>query len=312
MEKNNIVLTLAIPTYNRALILDQALKIIEPQLKNAGHQVEFIISDNASSDDTPEIVNKYINCGMDIRYIRNQENLGPGFNIIQCMKEAKGKYVWVLGDDDYLADNALNYILKILCAEKEYGFIFCSPVSKGKGGFKEYTNEKKFISDVSYFITFISSSIVNKKFVDNFDFDAYELDFLSWVAVRLWFTAIIGSTSNIYIKEKIFFSTGIDYENNGGYNYFEVFVERYLTVWKECAKTAGVSIYLYEKEKFCLFKGHIIYYIYRLLFRKRIGNFQVDNAWRYLIKYYWYNPYFYFYIVIYFIRSLLKSLIVVK
>jgi glycosyltransferase involved in cell wall biosynthesis len=249
-----------------------------------------------------------MDCGMDIRYMRNQRNLGAGFNIIQCIKEAKGRYIWVIGDDDYLSDNALNYILEILNIGKDYGFLFCDVNSKGRNGFVEYTNTKKFISDVSYFITFISVGIINKRFVDKFDFDVYKFDFLSWVATRLWLSAIIESESNIYISEKIFSTTGIDYENNGGYNYFEIFVEGYLTVWKECTKTVGVGIYLYEKEKFRLFKGHIIHYIYKLLFRKKVGNFKVDKAWKYLFTYYWYNPYFYFYIVTYFAKFLLKSL----
>jgi glycosyltransferase involved in cell wall biosynthesis len=307
MNENNIVLTLAIPTYNRALILDQALKIIEPQLKNAEHQVEFIISDNASSDDTPEIVNKYIDCGMAIRYIRNQQNLGVAFNIVQCMKEAKGKYVWVLGDDDYLADNALNYILGILNTGKDYGLIFCASNLKNKKGFREFTDKKKFISKISYWITFISSSIVNKKFVDKFNFEAYELDFLSWVAVRLWLTAIIDSQSNVYIYEKMFSTLAVDAKNSGGYNCFETFVERYLTVWKECTKTAGIGVWLFEKEKFRLFREVIIFYIYRLLFKRDLGNLQADNAWKYLFKRYWYCPYFYFYVVICFSGFLIKN-----
>jgi glycosyltransferase involved in cell wall biosynthesis len=93
LDDNKYLLTLAIPTYNRALILERALKIIQPQLESAKYPVEFIVSDNASLDDTGEIVQKYINQGMPIRYIRNEQNMGPAFNIIQCVKEAKGKYI---------------------------------------------------------------------------------------------------------------------------------------------------------------------------------------------------------------------------
>lgn len=55
MEK---ILTIAIPTYNRANYLKRALKSIAKQYDD---RLEIIVSDNASLDDTEEVVREIIN-----------------------------------------------------------------------------------------------------------------------------------------------------------------------------------------------------------------------------------------------------------
>jgi glycosyltransferase involved in cell wall biosynthesis len=303
-NESNILLTLAIPTYNRAAILDRALKIIQPQLASAKYPVEFIVSDNASPDNTREVVQKYIDAGMPIRYIRNQQNVGPADNILQCYKIGKGKYVWVIGDDDYLTDTALDYILSVLNNTNEYGVIYCC-LNSSKNGYKEYTNKKNYLLEMGYWISFISAIIINKKYIDIFDFNNHK-EF--WVSVIFIIDGIVGCACNVSIYEKIFSEAGIDGSNNGGYNYFEVFIEEFLSTWKKYGKKVGIGWLVYEKLKYRLFREHIIIYTYVLLFRHRKTNFKTEHAWYYLFKYYWYEPYFYVYIALYFIRGCLWKL----
>ena len=91
------LLTLCIPTFNRAPFLDILLSKIE---KQTGEFVnirflELIVSDNCSNDNTSQIVHKYLNKGLAITYIRNDSNLGMDGNFVQCFKKATGKYIWL-------------------------------------------------------------------------------------------------------------------------------------------------------------------------------------------------------------------------
>jgi glycosyltransferase involved in cell wall biosynthesis len=299
MNTNEILLSITIPTYNRASILDISLAKIRPQIESAKYKIEFIISDNCSSDNTQEIVSKYIKMGIPIKYIRNNENIGMDGNFLQCFKQAHGKYVWLLGDDDLLLDNSLNDILEVL-SSGDFGLLHIdlSPNKKKKSVL--YKNPGRFISKMSYWITFISSNIVNTRYINNIDFDKYRGTFI--IHIPLYLDAAIEGKNNVILFKNIF-DTSDNGINNGGYNYFEVFVKNYLTIWKNCTKKIAFHSYLYEKEKCKIFTDHTIRYVSKFLFKNQRGNFKTDNAWHYLFRFYWYLPYFYFYLVIFFIKS---------
>jgi glycosyltransferase involved in cell wall biosynthesis len=305
MFRDEYLLTIAMPTYNRAQFLDGSLAIIKSQFIALKYNVEIIVSDNCSSDNTKDVVEKYICGGLPIKYIKNQKNLGMDGNFVQCFRMAKGRYVWCLGDDDYLAEGALDYLLAIL-HNKNYGLIHCAVRPKRSESCVEYANIRKYIADVSYWITFISANIVSTDFVQEIDFEKYMGTFFT--LIPLYMTAAIESPYNAYVNKRLFRDLGKDAKTNGGYNLFEIFLENYLSIWKCFAKKVRMNFIYYENEKRRLFTQFIIGLIYSSLFLKEKGNFKTDRAYIYLFKYYWYHPYFYVYIIVYFIRSKLRAL----
>ena len=88
--------TIGIPTYNRAAFLRRA---IDCALSQTWPDVEVIVSDNASTDETPEIVRSY---GDRVRYHRNETNLGPIANFSLLTDLATGDYFSWLQDDDLI------------------------------------------------------------------------------------------------------------------------------------------------------------------------------------------------------------------
>ncbi|MBU1200208.1 glycosyltransferase family 2 protein [Patescibacteria group bacterium] len=95
---NKIKISLTIPTFNRADLLDQTLQSVIAQTTRP-HQV--IVIDNASTDDTPQVVKKYKEYG--IKYHRNKTNLGMVGNYNQCIKLATGTHISFLHSDDLIA-----------------------------------------------------------------------------------------------------------------------------------------------------------------------------------------------------------------
>lgn len=94
--------SIMIPTYNRAKFLVEA---IDSALAQDYPDIEVIVSDNASSDNTSEIVKPYLS-DKRFRYFRNDENIGLEANWKKLLYEyATGNFGKLLNDDDYLIDN---------------------------------------------------------------------------------------------------------------------------------------------------------------------------------------------------------------
>ncbi len=117
---NSKILTIGIPTYNGALRIRETIDSIAPQL---GPDCEILVSDNASSDKTQEVVlelsQKYPGL---ISYHRNRENRGFDGNLNAIFDRALGRYVWLFGDDDILSAGAVAAVRPLL--EKDLDYIF--------------------------------------------------------------------------------------------------------------------------------------------------------------------------------------------
>lgn len=98
---SGIKVSICIPTFNRAKFLTKALTyFVEAYV--IPYNYEIVISDNASSDDTSEVVKSFIAKGLPIRYFRREENLGYEPNLASAFRHARGEYNIYLADDDIL------------------------------------------------------------------------------------------------------------------------------------------------------------------------------------------------------------------
>lgn len=90
------------------------LNCIKRQIRNNTDYeniIKIYVYDNCSLDDTSKVVDNY---EFDINYIMNDGDIGADNNIYQCYTSIKGKYVWVIGDDELMPINAIHHILKII------------------------------------------------------------------------------------------------------------------------------------------------------------------------------------------------------
>lgn len=303
---DSLLLSLCIPTYNRADFLNISLSKLSIQFFNLRnpHMLELIVSDNCSTDNTEKVVNQYISMGLPIKYIKNSKNLGMDGNFVQCFQLASAKYVWLLGDDDFLKDNMLDKLLQSLSEDIEYGLIHLA-ISKQKKEFEKlYKDSHLFLSDISFWITYISSNVVNTKYVSKINFTKYMGTYFT--LIPLYMTAALNENYNLMIHDRIF-EDGVDTKRNGGYNFFQVFVSNYLSIWKEFIPTKGIINWNYELEKYRLFRYYLVGNIDNILIKKNKGNYIVDNSWKILFKYYGITPYFYYYLFILFYRKIINK-----
>jgi len=218
------LLTVAIPTYNRAAYLDRCLSYLTGQLQIDDPQIEILVSDNCSDDNTTEVVELYLSKGFAIRYIRNEENKGGDFNIAQCYIEAAGQYVIALGDDDVFVKGSIKQVLEILL-KKEYGLLHLPSMEinggdqhAGKIEVKNYTDLRPFILAVNYYITFISGNIINTKYLNKEELRNGIGSFI--VQVPFILNAIMQSKLNGILSGPVI---ATEPNNTGGYNLFRTF-----------------------------------------------------------------------------------------
>lgn len=94
-------ISIIIPTYNRAAYLDEA---VVSALAQDFPNIEVIIADNASTDNTQQLVEKYLG-DRRVKYLRNKSNLGMVGNWREALYQyVTGDYFLILSDDDYLID----------------------------------------------------------------------------------------------------------------------------------------------------------------------------------------------------------------
>jgi len=124
MSEDGPLLSICIPTYNRANLLRSALLSVGPQVIGLEDDVELIVSDNCSPDDTEDVV-KEASSRFPIRYHKNSENIGAIKNVLILTEElARGEYCWVMGDDDLIIPGGVAKVLEVLRSNPDVDFVF--------------------------------------------------------------------------------------------------------------------------------------------------------------------------------------------
>lgn len=95
-------LTIAIPTYNRSRQVCSLLVKLISLIQELGlaHELEILISNNCSEDNTKKNLEAIKDSTCDIKLIHQNANLGYDRNILELYQQATGRYIWFLGDDD--------------------------------------------------------------------------------------------------------------------------------------------------------------------------------------------------------------------
>lgn len=117
------LLSLCVPTYNRARYLDSLLGTLAAQMRDFPYTYEIVVSDNGSSDATPDIVARHA-AALPIRSLRHPETIGCYPNVIFAMTQARGRYMMYLADDDCVLGEALAPVLAAMEADPEVAITY--------------------------------------------------------------------------------------------------------------------------------------------------------------------------------------------
>lgn len=131
--------SVCIPTYNTANYIGQAIESVLMQTYN---DYEIVVSDNASEDNTKEIVNSFHDSR--IRYFRNEENLGYSKNVRKLIYTlANGEYGVILCADDYwICKDLIKEAVKQLETNDNVGVVFSDTEVRYDGYRKKIIDSK--------------------------------------------------------------------------------------------------------------------------------------------------------------------------
>lgn len=182
MRSADKILSIVIPTYNRADMLVYLLSLLEEQVKRNESIVELIVCDNASTDSTKDILLEYQLSHPYIKVVNYTEHVEVGCSIVRSIENATGKFFLVYGDDDIPAPYMVDALVDVISKYPDISYIGFNrmkgiPSQKGFGisditiagknevesYVKEYGDINEYAEEHQNEVGFLSVNVVRKE-----------------------------------------------------------------------------------------------------------------------------------------------------
>lgn len=116
--KNNLKISICVPVYNGAKVVIPTLgSILSQSYKN----FEIIVVNDKSKDNTGEVIKTLKDPR--IKYFENRKNLGYSKNLENCRRKARGDILYLMGQDDIMAEDALLNTIKAFEVSENIGAV---------------------------------------------------------------------------------------------------------------------------------------------------------------------------------------------
>lgn len=172
-EESKPRLSICIATYNRARYIGETLDSIVPQLST---DIELVIVDGASTDDTAKVLSRYLTGNLPIRYIKETINSGVDIDYDKTVLYARGEYCWLMTDDDLLHPDAVQQVLTAL--EKQHDLIVVNAEVRNadlseclerrrlpfiEDQYYNANNSEQFFTDTLKYLSFIGCVVIRRE-----------------------------------------------------------------------------------------------------------------------------------------------------
>jgi len=287
MTKENPLLSICIPTFNRADVLEKTLKSFtsDPFFKKT-NLVEIVISDNCSTDHTSSVAKKYSKkFEGKIFYHRTPYNMLEG-NFEWVLRQGSGTFRKLQNDSFGIQPGLLESLVRIIDSlqkEKPVVFLVNEEPKSDEETLQYCQSMDEFLSAVSYKSTWIGGFGIWAEDLNKFTDFSRSID-LKLTQTDVLFRMIASKKNAVIIRELIqyCFLSG----RKGGYNVVEVFGYNYLSILKQYVESKKLSQAGYAKEK----KKVLIEHTLPFAFSKN-HDFSNDNMLHHLREYHG-EPYF--------------------
>jgi acetyltransferase-like isoleucine patch superfamily enzyme len=280
-------LSICIPTFNRAAYLRLTLEGITSQdIFSNTNEVEIVVSDNCSNDETPSVVEYFQKLYRGkIIYIRQEKSIGES-NFEFVLSKGSGCFLKLHNDTLPIRNGGLVEILKIVKATvAEKPVVFFTNGSRNPGRSLDICNNlDEFIASASFVSTWIGGfGIWREQFHALTDFSRNI--HLHLVQTDTLFRFMAEGKRAIVLYENYFTSYMV--EKKGGYNIAEVFGKNYLTLVKEHLAAGRIKQETFDAEKKEIFLNHIVPFFFDIS-----NNFDKSKFFIYMQDYL-HDDYFY-------------------
>lgn len=228
------LLSILIPTYNRAALLDLSLNSLINSIKK--FDVEIIVCDNASNDNTSYIVESYIKNFPCLRYYRQAENLGYDRNVMSCLNYSNADYIWILGDAYRIDSNELSTIINIL-EQRSYSAVVVNAKNRIKNiPSKIYEDPSMLLADLGWHMTLLNSCVFSCEFIKNNNIKRYFNTYFLHFGLIFEHLATLDDMKVLWYSENVIYDTEFDLtkgniRNGGWFNtLFRTFSTNYFCI----------------------------------------------------------------------------------
>ena len=152
----NALLTVIIPTYNRAKELNKTLKKL---ISNRNSKIRFLILNNNSTDNTLSVLNKIKSQDKRIKVLNNRKNIGISRSLKKGLEKFNTPFCTIVSDDDIVVGNYLNNVIKIFSNYKSVNIVHHELGNFFSKNFKNYKIYNAGIDSSS--IAFNLSSVIS-------------------------------------------------------------------------------------------------------------------------------------------------------
>ena len=301
--ENKVLLSICIPTCNRGSILETVILnyITNEEFDDS---VELVISDNASTDNTEEIVKEIIKKypSKKISYYKNDENIGAK-NFFAVISRAKGKYAKMSNDYIYMTNEGLK-VLKdnIRNTSEDTGLFFYDNLRQKNNGSIMVQNVDEFIHLVNNKITWVTNFGCWTKDIQELGEYTKSNPKVDEHIIQISFWALY--LVDHYNKTKVVdvhWNRGLSIPNSKRvltYNFFTPHVVWYYDLINDYAKLGKVKPETIVFDKKRLLSDFVGNKIVEYLILKKPCAFDLSGSWKIVMEYFGSLPYFYYIIPI--------------
>src|SRR6266403_391920 len=170
---HKIKLSVCIATLNRGNLIGVTFESIIGQVTE---QVEIVVLDGGSTDNTGEVVRRYQAAFPRLRYFPQSVNMGVDQDFAKAVDLSQGEYCWLFSDDDLMKPGAIQAVLDAI--KGQYGLIIANAEVRNADLAKElelqrlplsadrvYRSDEshQLLADVGDYLTFIGGVIIKRQ-----------------------------------------------------------------------------------------------------------------------------------------------------
>jgi len=283
--ENNIILSICIPTYNRSSYLETTIRSIVNQKRfQKTEDVEIVICDNCSNDETRKIVLSFVNTyGSKVRYYKNDINI-MDLNFERALSHGKGLYLKLNNDTLNHHEGSLDKILQTIAENKqERNILFFSNKVLGIKQNFLCENLNSFVDNVSYWSSWIACfGIWKEDFISFNDFS--RCSHLQLTQIDVLFR-LINSQRSVYVNNEDLFIS-LTPSKKGGYDLLTVFLDNYIFLLTEQLINNKLTEKIFISEKKKLLLQFIRPWLVNIKIYPNIYYFKCNNNLRRINSYY--------------------------
>ena len=248
--EHKYILSICIPTRNRADVLVHTINAIvnNPYFSD---EIEVVVSDNGSTDGTKDLMTDYESRFKNVRYYREEENLGMHGNILRAANLATGEFLKLNNDYNVFTEDGLKYILEFVKDHrKEKPVLFFEHIG-GEKEIIEHIDINGIVAREGWRFSWMTSYGFWKEDWDNIPDKSSRVETMFVMDghfLKMMEQKGYASICSAHFSDRYPFQ-----QKQGGYNFFKVHTIGYLSLFKEYYKSGKLSKSAYDELHYKLF-----------------------------------------------------------